>query len=440
MKQRIKQWAMLIPVARRYLAEKHTLAENWARTITERDQYRIALEQQTTERDQYRIALEQRTTERDQYRIALEQRTTERDQYRIALEQRTTERDVLSAERDSLVQERNKLVTEAAQHRIEMEKTVGQRDWLLQERAQHQDRVLGKLATVQSQIGTLQRNIARAVETPHDKVSQVLTRSLYLDLLEDSLIGAFMRDESIAPHQRGYDENRRELGRDWPKFACTMIGKARMRNIRELCETILDGDVPGDFLEAGVWRGGACIYMRGILKAYGIPDRTVWVADSFAGLPPPNPEQYPADRDDPHHTFLPLIIPLEEVRDNFAKYGLLDDQVQFLKGWFKDTLPNAPIKRLAVLRLDGDMYESTIQSLDALYWKVSPDGFIIIDDYILPACRKAVDDFRAQHDITAKLEPVDGAAVYWCKAGDEKNADRDRVQRSSRKREKSSAG
>jgi len=82
---------------------------------------------------------------------------------------------------------------------------------------------------------------------------------------------------------------------------------------------------------------------------------------------------------------------------------------------FKDTLPRAPIKHLALLRLDGDMYESTIQTMEALYPKLSPGGIIIVDDYILPACKQAIDDYRAARGITAKLEAIDGAAVYWPK-------------------------
>ena len=84
-----------------------------------------------------------------------------------------------------------------------------------------------------------------------------------------------------------------------------------------------------------------------------------------------------------------LAVPEEEVKANFRRYGLLDDQVRFLPGWFKDTLQDAPIDRIAVLRLDGDLYESTIQALDALYPRVSPGGFCIIDDYLaVKACGK----------------------------------------------------
>jgi len=108
-----------------------------------------------------------------------------------------------------------------------------------------------------------------------------------------------------------------------------------------------------------------------------------------------------------------LAVSLEDVRKNFERYELLDDQVQFLVGWFKDTLPSAPIDRLAVLRLDGDMYESTIQSLDALYPKLSPGGYCIIDDHHLPECRAAVADYRGRHKITDEIRRIDWAGVYW---------------------------
>jgi O-methyltransferase len=189
-----------------------------------------------------------------------------------------------------------------------------------------------------------------------------------------------------------------------------------MGNLREICEAVLAQNVPGDFIETGVWRGGACILMRAVLKAWNVGDRNVWVADSFEGLPPPSPDKYPADRGDNSYEYRELAIPLEQVRANFAKYDLLDGQVRFLKGWFKDTLPAAPIDRLAVLRLDGDMYESTMDALNALYRKVSPGGFVIVDDYILPKCRAAIADFRQANAITEPVLDIDGAGVFWRKA------------------------
>lgn len=276
-------------------------------------------------------------------------------------------------------------------------------------------------AKLSARLTMLSGDVATAFRVRRDRscsatTADVADRVLYLDLLEKSLTGQLVQDKPIDPWSSEYDPEVRMLGRDWPGIAQTMIGVARMRNIRILAERVLEKDVPGDFLEAGVWRGGACIYMRGILAAYAVTDRVVWAADSFAGLPPPNPEIYPADTGDAHHAVKELSISLEEVRANFERYGLLDDQVKFVKGWFEETLPGASVERLAILRLDGDMYSSTIQTLDALYAKVSPGGFVIIDDYILHGCRQAVLDFRDRDGIVDEIQDIDGAGVYWQKA------------------------
>ena len=180
----------------------------------------------------------------------------------------------------------------------------------------------------------------------------------------------------------------------------TTIGLKRLANVRECVESVLADNVPGDLIETGVWRGGTTIFMRAILKVHGVTDRLVWVADSFAGLPPPDLARYPFDRGITLHQFPQLAITLERVRDNFRRYGLLDDQVRFLKGWFRDTLPDAPIERLAVLRLDGDLYESTIQALEGLYDKLSAGGYVIVDDYgNVAGCRQTVHGFRARRGI-----------------------------------------
>lgn len=239
----------------------------------------------------------------------------------------------------------------------------------------------------------------------------------YLNLLEKSLVGELYDDPNMDPWSPAdYDKDRRLIGRDWPRSAMTMIGTVRMRNIRALVEDVISEGVAGDLIETGVWRGGACIYMRGILAAHGISDRRVWVADSFAGLPPPDPTTYPADSGDAHHTYEDLVVSLDQVKANFAKYDLLDDQVVFLPGWFSDTLHTASINEISILRLDGDMYSSTMDALNALYAKVSPGGFVIVDDYILKPCRDAVEDFRKTHRISDPLQEVDGAAVYWRKS------------------------
>jgi len=237
-------------------------------------------------------------------------------------------------------------------------------------------------------------------------------RQRYLNLLEASLTGILYGDPSGDPWSTGYDLHRRALGRDWPQSALTMIGTARMQNLRHVCETVLLEDIPGDFIETGIWRGGACIYMKGILASYGDTTRRVFVADSFQGLPPPD-VAYPADQGSQYHTFQQLAVSRAEVEANFRAYQLLDERVMFLEGWFHQTLPGAPIERLAVLRLDGDLYASTIQALTVLYPKVSPGGFVIIDDFNLETCARAVHDFRNANSIAAPIIPIDGMGAWW---------------------------
>jgi len=107
------------------------------------------------------------------------------------------------------------------------------------------------------------------------------------------------------------------------------------------------------------------------------------------------------------------------VERNFAKYGLLDDRVIFLQGWFRDTLPTAPIGKLAILRLDGDMYGSTMDALENLYPKLSPGGFCIIDDFFLGPCRLAVEEYRLAHGIDEEIRIIDSCSAYWRKTVEE---------------------
>ena len=212
------------------------------------------------------------------------------------------------------------------------------------------------------------------------------------------------------------DKDSRLNGLDWPAYAETMIDLKRLNNIEECLIDINLNNIEGDLIETGVWRGGSTIFMRAVLKVLGDTNRTVWVADSFEGLPKPDAEKYPEDQGDSHFEKTELSISLKQVKKNFEKYGLLDDQVKFLKGWFKDTLPTAPIAKLSLLRLDGDMYQSTMEGLVSLYPRVSKGGYIIVDDWAaVEGCRKAVEDYRKLNGISDEILPIDRSAVYWKK-------------------------
>ncbi len=264
-------------------------------------------------------------------------------------------------------------------------------------------------------------------------------RALYLDMVKKSLLNMIYGDKEVIyitprnPVKRAimvaaqacgmkivipkqFDPAKRLEGNDWPVQSQTLLNIKRLDNIQMCVETALADNVPGDLIETGVWRGGATILMRAVLKAYNARDRVVYVCDSFEGLPAPSKE-YAMDADIPYHTWKALAVPMEEVQANFARYDLLDAQVKFLKGWFKDTLPTAPVKQIAVMRLDGDMYESTMDALKALYPKLSPGGFAIIDEYYhLEPCRQAVEDYRGQHGITEQIIAIDAEGAYWRRA------------------------
>lgn len=269
----------------------------------------------------------------------------------------------------------------------------------------------------------------------------------YLDLLEASLLGAtngemhlhvpvrtdqgsfprrilqkrlLQRGKTVLSHVVRFHPDDDPTGRrsayELPPGITTMIGQRRLSHLRGCVEDVLANKVPGDLIETGVWRGGATIMMRGVLKAHGVTDRQVVVADSFEGLPPPNAEAYPADEGLDFSSHDVLAVSKEQVQENFRIFGLLDDQVEFVKGWFRDTMPGLQDRTWSVLRLDGDLYESTMDVLSHLYPQLSPGGWLIIDDFSIPACEQAVRDYRAANGITEPIEVIDADGICWKKA------------------------
>lgn len=230
------------------------------------------------------------------------------------------------------------------------------------------------------------------------------TASLYKTLLKKALLDTIYTPETEAILN----------GETWPQKAFTMIGRKRLDNLQLCVESVLENGVEGDFIETGVWRGGACILMKGLLRVHGSPKK-VFVADSFQGLPEPDIEKYPIDANSQLHTMTALSVGAEEVKDNFRKFELLDSGVIFLEGWFKDTLSDSRLDKLAVIRLDGDLYQSTCEALTALYPKLQQGGFVIIDDYGWENCRKAVEDYRSQNNIVDPIVGIDRWGVYWKK-------------------------
>ena len=196
-----------------------------------------------------------------------------------------------------------------------------------------------------------------------------------------------------------YSEEQREKGLIWPMQADTMVGRRRLDNLRMCLEDVLHSGVKGDLIETGVWRGGASIFMKAVLTAHGDFNRRLFVADSFQGLPAAGPEDSEVLAAWGEQCKGLDAVPLRNVQDNMRVLGIDEKLLVYHPGWFSDTVPGCELGPIALLRLDGDLYDSTRVTMEHLYPKLMLGGFCIIDDWGLSGCRKAVDDYfsdRAQ--------------------------------------------
>jgi O-methyltransferase len=234
-------------------------------------------------------------------------------------------------------------------------------------------------------------------------------QDLYLDSIKKSIIGL-----------EGLDVNHPNFHSHWRSSRLTIVNGGGLDTLIECMQTVHEEKIPGDFLEAGVWKGGVTILMKAFLNAVGDSDRKVYVADSFQG--------WQDDVNDPaaglcnNRSNAWIIVPKSDVEANFRKYNLLDDKVEFIEGFFHESLKHASVDRLAILRLDSDLYESTKVSLEELYPKLSIGGYVIIDDYhAFPSCDRAVNEFREKWGITDVMYEQykeGGPGVYWRKTHD----------------------
>lgn len=314
--------------------------------------------------------------------------------------------------------ERNSREQEWSNHVSKLREQLGviatQRDGLIHQIeviAAQRDDLIRQVTSLQSDIvsGSSQNSRRTAWLTSEKRAE--------LDAMERQLTGTSIADPPIKIFGAGeYDESVRWRGLDWPQSALSMIGSVRMHNFRHLVEQAILDNIPGDIVETGVWRGGASIMAKAVIEAYGDKQRRVYLADSFEGLPPPDGEKYPHDKDLHLEHYEELAVSEEEVRRNFSRLGLLDDRVILVKGWFRDTMPSFPVETIAVLRLDGDLYESTIDPLRYLYDRVSKGGWIIVDDYdCFDACKAAVQDFIKERGISPEIRCIDGVGVFFKK-------------------------
>ena len=289
------------------------------------------------------------------------------------------------------------------------------------------DRAAPGLTQEELQRTQLERGSRRpiAARGPGDGAEEL--RRAYLDLLKLALCdlagahtlsvsrsgdGRAIRQPLFARELAEEELTLRVLGADWPYSGLTMVGLERLDDLQACTEQVVADGVEGDMIEAGAWRGGASILIRAALDSLGQAQRTVWVADSFQGLPAPD-EAFPEDSGLDLSWLEYLAVPQEEVRRYFQRLGL-EHGVRFLEGFFEATLPSLAGMTWALVRLDGDTYESTWTGLECLYPGLSLGGFVVIDDYqLIPESRQAVTDYRRRHGIKEPIEMIDITGARW---------------------------
>jgi O-methyltransferase len=263
-----------------------------------------------------------------------------------------------------------------------------------------------------------------------DKITNSMTPNehavyAYLEMIK-SMVSATAFNEaelSITPENsvqknngKPFDLNLRKGGRDWTLLGATMTGWKRLDNVRKLLTDVIQSNIPGDYIETGVWRGGSSVFARAVITAHGEQEKRVsYVCDSFSGLPPGDRRLDQKDRSWDNTPY--LEVPYEIVANNFMKHNVLDHNVVFAKGFFRDSIGplSKKIKALSIMRLDGDMYESTVDVLYHLYEKLQIGGYVIIDDWFGFPAKTACEDFFQAHGISPEVIPIDNIAAYWKK-------------------------
>ena len=203
-----------------------------------------------------------------------------------------------------------------------------------------------------------------------------------------------------------------------PKY--TMVSVKRLINLYELVQRVNAIHLPGDIVECGVWNGGSAAIMSAACRDNKNHLRTVWLFDSFAGLPPPGSKDGEHARDAYFEGWCHGSV--EEVTKIFNQLHLSLDPVRIITGWFNSTLKTESIKTIALLHIDADWYESVKVVLEELYDKVVDGGFIVLDDYwTWQGCRQAIREYLREHQIEGVVfKSVDSHGVYFQKPPSEK--------------------
>ncbi len=206
--------------------------------------------------------------------------------------------------------------------------------------------------------------------------------------------------------------------------AFTMTSYQRMVTLWQQVRYLDGAKIAGSLVECGTWRGGACGMMALAHQTSGRPNRSIHLFDSFAGLPEPVAEKdgnaamrYAGGRATGALRSIRKCVASREESERLLGeiIGYPRELTVFHVGWFEETIPVAveSVERIALLRIDGDWYESTRVCLAHLYPLVSSGGIVVVDDYgRWKGCRTAVDEFLSGTKRPPFLNHIDGTGRY----------------------------
>ena len=201
----------------------------------------------------------------------------------------------------------------------------------------------------------------------------------------------------------------------------TMTSPERVAALVEAVRYVVANEIPGDFIECGVWRGGSSMAAALALKELGDESRELWLYDTYEGMSAPTDEDVDVAGQSADTKFSQRQLtddssewcrsPIDDVRQNLESTGYPAEKVHFIKGKVQDTIPGTmPSGPVAILRLDTDWYESTRHEMQHLYPALVKNGVLILDDYgYWQGARKAVDEYFATHNIRPLMGRVDFA-------------------------------
>jgi len=241
----------------------------------------------------------------------------------------------------------------------------------------------------------------------NDWAEQMISASGNPSVCQDS--SACESEWDISQGASGFD------GHSVPEEGHSVMRLGSLTHIQFIVEDVLTQGIPGDLLEAGCYRGGNSVLMRALLEDDDSGQRIVWVADSFQGIPLPISEK--GKRVDETRNWKSRYnVSQHFVESVFRRYGYLDQKTKFLPGFFNETLPSSGISHLAMIHIDVDAYDSTMDVLESMYPKLSVGGYVVIDDFHLNAVRTAITEYRSKHKIVEPILPVPSDYVFSCTA------------------------